>query len=121
MNFDRDVVVVGGCGHVGLPLGLAFAERGLQVVLYDINQWAVDEVASAQMPFDEAGAQEVLERVLPEPPHREHGPRRGLLGRARGGRDRHPSRRAPEPRPQLCVAGGQRTRSLSRRRTAPRC
>jgi len=66
MSFDRDVVVVGGCGHVGLPLGLAFAERGLQVVLYDINQRAVDEVASGQMPFDEAGAQEVLERVLPD-------------------------------------------------------
>ena len=25
---SRDVVVVGGCGHVGLPLAIAFAERG---------------------------------------------------------------------------------------------
>jgi UDP-N-acetyl-D-mannosaminuronic acid dehydrogenase len=64
MSFERDVVVVGGCGHVGLPLGLAFAERGLQVALYDVNQAAVDEVASGRMPFDEAGAQAVLERVL---------------------------------------------------------
>jgi UDP-N-acetyl-D-mannosaminuronic acid dehydrogenase len=64
MSFERDVVVVGGCGHVGLPLGLAFAERGLQVALYDINQAAVDEVASGRMPFDEDGAQPVLERVL---------------------------------------------------------
>lgn len=64
MSFERDVVIVGGCGHVGLPLGLAFAQRGLQVALYDINQAAVDEVASGHMPFDEDGAQPVLERVL---------------------------------------------------------
>jgi UDP-N-acetyl-D-mannosaminuronic acid dehydrogenase len=65
MRFERDVVVVGGCGHVGLPLGLAFADRGLSVALYDVNQAAVDDVASARMPFEEEGAQEVLERVLP--------------------------------------------------------
>jgi UDP-N-acetyl-D-mannosaminuronic acid dehydrogenase len=65
MSFDRDVVIVGGCGHVGLPLGLAFADRGLQVALYDLNQAAVDEVGSGRMPFSEAGAQAVLERVLP--------------------------------------------------------
>jgi UDP-N-acetyl-D-mannosaminuronic acid dehydrogenase len=65
MSFDRDVVIVGGCGHVGLPLGLAFADRGLQVALYDVNQSAVDEVASGRMPFEEAGTQQVLERVLP--------------------------------------------------------
>ena len=35
------VAIVGGCGHVGLPLGLAFASRGLQVVLYDLNERAV--------------------------------------------------------------------------------
>jgi UDP-N-acetyl-D-mannosaminuronic acid dehydrogenase len=64
MSFERDVVVVGGCGHVGLPLGLAFAERGLHVALFDVNQAAVDEVASGRMPFEEAGAQAVLERVL---------------------------------------------------------
>jgi hypothetical protein len=29
MSFDRDVVIVGGCGHVGLPLGQAFAGHGL--------------------------------------------------------------------------------------------
>lgn len=64
MSFERDVVIVGGCGRVGLPLGLAFAKRGLQVALYDINKAAVDEVASGHMPFDEDGAQEVLEQAL---------------------------------------------------------
>ena len=62
--FQRDVVVVGGCGHVGLPLGLAFASQGLSVALFDINETAVKTVSSGQMPFEEAGAAEVLARVL---------------------------------------------------------
>ncbi|MFI7026716.1 nucleotide sugar dehydrogenase [Micromonospora sp. NPDC049900] len=51
-----DVCIVGGCGRVGLPLGIAFAARGLSVVLYDINADAVDTVNAATLPFVEAGA-----------------------------------------------------------------
>ena len=64
MRFERDVVIVGGCGHVGLPLGLAFADRGLNVALFDLNDDAVGQVESGAMPFAEAGADEVLQRVL---------------------------------------------------------
>jgi len=64
VDFDRDVAVVGGCGHVGLPLGLAFAQRGLKVVLYDLNEAAVDGVNAGRLPFEEAGAQEVLDSVV---------------------------------------------------------
>ena len=64
MTFDLDVLVVGGCGHVGLPLALAFADRGLQVGAYDIDPVAVAKVESGEMPFDEAGAPEVLARAL---------------------------------------------------------
>ena len=63
MAFERDVAVVGGCGHVGLPLGLAFADRGLSVTLYDTNQAAVDSVNAATLPFDEPGADAVLKSV----------------------------------------------------------
>ncbi|HUY54543.1 MAG TPA: nucleotide sugar dehydrogenase [Candidatus Nanopelagicaceae bacterium] len=59
-----DVAVVGGCGHVGLPLALAFAQRGLRVAVYDISQPAVDLVNSGQMPFQEPGAPQVLADVL---------------------------------------------------------
>ena len=58
------VVVVGGCGHVGLPLALALADNGHNVVSYDINSAVVKQVNSAQMPFDEPGAPPVLQRVL---------------------------------------------------------
>jgi UDP-N-acetyl-D-mannosaminuronic acid dehydrogenase len=64
VSFERDVVVIGGCGHVGLPLGLAFADRGLEVTLYDVNADAVASVMSGRMPFQESGAAPVLERVL---------------------------------------------------------
>jgi UDP-N-acetyl-D-mannosaminuronic acid dehydrogenase len=64
MTFSRDVVVIGGCGHVGLPLGLAFAERGLRVALFDINDAAVARVNRGEMPFAEPGATEVLRRVI---------------------------------------------------------
>ena len=60
----RDVVVVGGCGHVGLPLAIAFADRGLSVGIYDLNESAVKLVESGELPFLEEGAAEVLERVL---------------------------------------------------------
>jgi UDP-N-acetyl-D-mannosaminuronic acid dehydrogenase len=60
----RDVVVVGGCGHVGLPLAIAFADRGLNVGIYDINEASVKLVENGQLPFQEEGAAEVLERVL---------------------------------------------------------
>jgi UDP-N-acetyl-D-mannosaminuronic acid dehydrogenase len=64
MHFEHDVVVVGGCGHVGLPLGLALAETGLDVVLYDTNAVVVEVVNGGSMPFGEAGAPEALTRVI---------------------------------------------------------
>jgi UDP-N-acetyl-D-mannosaminuronic acid dehydrogenase len=62
-QLDRDVVIIGGCGHVGLPLALAFADRGARVAIYDVSETAVAAVNSGQMPFAEPGAEEVLRRV----------------------------------------------------------
>ncbi len=59
-----DVVVVGGAGHVGLPLSIAFAERGLTVAIYDVSDRAVTAISSGQLPFDEPGAAAVLKDVL---------------------------------------------------------
>jgi UDP-N-acetyl-D-mannosaminuronic acid dehydrogenase len=63
-NFDFDVVVVGGGGHVGLPLAIAFADRGLKVGIYDLNDVAVKTILAGELPFREDGATEVLHRVL---------------------------------------------------------
>jgi UDP-N-acetyl-D-mannosaminuronic acid dehydrogenase len=61
-----DVVVVGGCGHVGLPLAIAFASRGLRVAIHDIDAQAVATVASGQLPFREDGALVHLQSALAE-------------------------------------------------------
>jgi UDP-N-acetyl-D-mannosaminuronic acid dehydrogenase len=63
-EFERDVVVIGGCGHVGLPLAIAFADRGARVAVYDVNPAAVDLVTSGTMPFAEEGAGPLLERAV---------------------------------------------------------
>jgi UDP-N-acetyl-D-mannosaminuronic acid dehydrogenase len=63
-SFDRDVVVIGGCGHVGLPLAIAFADRGARVAVYDINPAAVTQVSQGCMPFDEPGAGPLLARAV---------------------------------------------------------
>ena len=59
-----DVCIVGGLGHVGLPLGISLADSGKKVVLYDISQAAKDCVSKGIMPFLEEGAEEILKRVL---------------------------------------------------------
>lgn len=64
MDFPLDVAIVGGCGHVGLPLGLAFADRALSVALVDVDAGVVERVNRGEMPFSEAGAAEVLAQVL---------------------------------------------------------
>jgi UDP-N-acetyl-D-mannosaminuronic acid dehydrogenase len=62
--FSRDVCVIGGGGHVGLPLALTFAEVGLRTVIYDINRDVVEKIRRGLMPFAEEGAQELLRRAL---------------------------------------------------------
>src|ERR1700684_1454094 len=57
-----DVSVV-GLGRVGLPLALSFADRGLRVVGIDNDPARLDALRAGVMPFQESGAQELLERV----------------------------------------------------------
>jgi len=62
--FPRAVGVIGGGGHVGLPLALTFAEAGLRTVIYDTNRDTVEKIRSGIMPFAEEGAPELLRRAL---------------------------------------------------------
>jgi len=61
---DLDVVVVGGCGHVGLPLAVALASRGSRVGIFDIDAAAVARVSRGELPFREDGLQELLAEAL---------------------------------------------------------
>ncbi|HKW69126.1 MAG TPA: nucleotide sugar dehydrogenase [Candidatus Dormibacteraeota bacterium] len=62
---NLDLVIVGGCGHVGLPLGLSLADCGYRVGLNDIDQTKIDMVRAGQVPFRETGAEALLARLLP--------------------------------------------------------
>jgi len=59
-----DIVIIGGCGHVGLPLGLAFAKAGQEVVALDIDAGKVAQTNEGHMPFVDKGADELLLEVL---------------------------------------------------------
>ncbi len=59
-----DICVVGGAGHVGLPLSLAFAEKEKRVLIYDVNAPVMDEIRLGRMPFVEYGAEPILKAVI---------------------------------------------------------
>src|SRR5580693_6974246 len=61
---NADICVMGGGGHVGLPLSIVFASRGEKVRIFDINRKTIDTVMSGEMPFMEHGAEPVLKEVL---------------------------------------------------------
>jgi UDP-N-acetyl-D-mannosaminuronic acid dehydrogenase len=59
-----DIAIIGGCGHVGLPLGLALARAGKRVVAIDVDAKRVRETNAGMMPFRDRGADDLLPRVL---------------------------------------------------------
>lgn len=59
-----DLCVVGGAGHVGLPLALAFADRGLRVRVVDVDRKALAAIGRGRMPFKEEGGAALLKKSL---------------------------------------------------------
>ena len=63
-NQKYEIAIVGGCGHVGLPLGLVLADCGHNVQAFDIDVEKVQQVNAGKMPFRELGAESILVKVL---------------------------------------------------------
>ncbi len=63
-SYPKDVAIVGGAGHVGLPLAIMLATKGLKTVIYDISDEAVKKVSLGEMPFLEPGAEPLLGLAL---------------------------------------------------------
>lgn len=63
-EYKYDLAIVGGLGHVGLPLGIMFASKGKKVCLLDINEKTAKLVKEGKMPFIEYGAEPLLEKAL---------------------------------------------------------
>lgn len=64
MQKVQQIVVVGGCGHVGLPFGMVLADHGMQVCLLDLDEPKVAAVNQGTMPFLEAGADALLPKLI---------------------------------------------------------
>lgn len=58
-----DVCVVGGAGRVGLPLALVLSDSGFKTAILDINETALETIASGTMPFREEGGDALLNKV----------------------------------------------------------
>jgi UDP-N-acetyl-D-mannosaminuronic acid dehydrogenase len=58
------LAIVGGCGHVGLPLALALAREGHPVTLIDSSSDKVKQVNAGHMPFFEEDADALLRELL---------------------------------------------------------
>ncbi len=59
-----DVCIIGGAGHVGLPLGVTMALGGLRVALFDINKPAIAQIKKGRFPFKEEGGDASLRKAL---------------------------------------------------------
>ena len=58
------ITVVGGCGHVGLPLSVALANAGYLVTAYDISLDSVERVNRGEVPFWEPELENALKAAL---------------------------------------------------------
>jgi len=59
-----NVAVIGGAGHVGIPLVLCLAASGLRVLIQDLNPTAMEAILSGQLPYVEYDAQPLLDEAL---------------------------------------------------------
>lgn len=58
------VSVVGGGGHVGLPLGLVLADSGFDVTLVDKDEERLSTIEAGELPFHEPGGEALLRDAL---------------------------------------------------------
>ena len=61
---NADLTIVGGAGHVGVPLVLSFAAKGLRVNVNDLNLDNLACLEAGRLPFIEYGAEGMLANAL---------------------------------------------------------
>lgn len=61
---SRSISIVGGAGHVGLPLGLSLAQKKFNVNLIDINKNNLEKIRNGQVPHKEINAKKILKKCL---------------------------------------------------------
>ena len=51
MNKKKIITIVGGCGHIGLPLSIILCNKGYDVIIYDLNEKLFNKIKKGKMPF----------------------------------------------------------------------
>jgi len=59
-----DVGIIGGGGHVGLPLGIVLADAGFSVRLIDKEEDRLETIEQGQLPFNEPGGELMLKKAI---------------------------------------------------------
>ncbi len=62
-NKSTNIAVIGGAGHVGLPLSLMFSKNGFRVTLVDSDATKIEMLKKGEFPFMEDGGSELLQEV----------------------------------------------------------
>jgi UDP-N-acetyl-D-mannosaminuronic acid dehydrogenase len=61
-----ELTVIGGGGHVGIPLVLSFANAGFRVNVNDVNRAVLEVLRAGRLPFVEHGGEALLAKALKE-------------------------------------------------------
>ena len=61
---DKKITIIGGGGHVGLPLGVLLANRGYSVTAFDSNVETVEKINLGVTPFQEKDMEGLLSEGL---------------------------------------------------------
>jgi UDP-N-acetyl-D-mannosaminuronic acid dehydrogenase len=61
---QKHISIIGGAGHIGLPLGLAFTNKGFYVHLIDKNIKNMQIIKNSKMPFLEFGSKKILNNSI---------------------------------------------------------
>ncbi len=59
-----DLCIIGGAGHIGLPLGVTFAKQGLRTVLLDVDAAGLQKILQGTFPFMEKNGDASLKEAL---------------------------------------------------------
>lgn len=60
----KTISIIGGAGHVGFPLGLAFGLKNFNINLVDIDKNNLEKIKLGIPPFLEVGAKKTLDKCL---------------------------------------------------------
>ena len=60
----KKICIIGGAGHIGLPLALKFSEKKFHVSIIDKNEENIIKLKNKIFPFKERGGEKLLKKVL---------------------------------------------------------